>query len=370
MEKPAADINDHVEQDTDWSMFQVKYVEFVEDALGALPEYHAELLAAKGLEEKVRLARFQAEVQVTVESMDVDVDADEKEDAPRPNPGTILPGVTLSDAVWGSLSKATQRAIQEHLRILSICGMMEGMSGAKPVWMEEMMKEMKEKLDSVDMSDLMKKFSAFFASEASGDSKEDGGDAAAAAGAAGVGGFSFPKLPERFLKGQLAKLAQEIVKDITPEDLGISPEQIAECEKNPSNAFHMLFTTFTKSPGILQRTIAKIGKRLQQKIVSGAIRPQEIAKEAEELMKEFAGNASFVEMMEGLKGAFGMEDMDVARAAGRESSARLSMVRDRLRKKLEKRANAASAASSSVAATAATAAASSQPANKSSKKKK
>jgi hypothetical protein len=50
-------------------------------------------------------------------------------------------------------------------------------------------------------------------------------------------------------------------------------------------------------------------------------------------------------MMEGLKSAFGMEDMDVARAAGRESSARLSMVRDRLRKKLEKRNASAPSAS-------------------------
>ena len=317
----------------EWSMFQVKYVEFIKDAMGALPEYHDKLLAAKSLDEKVRLTRFQAEVHIPQEFTGDD------EKAERPNPGTILPGVTLSDTVWSSLSQGTQHAIEEHLRILSICSMMESagsMDGAKPVWMEDMMKEMKEKWESVDVSDLMKKFSSFFASSMDGAT-------AGATSATGAdekqesSGFPLPTLPERFLKGQLAKLAQEIVKDITPEDLGISAEQITECEKNPSNAFHMLFTTFTKNPGILQRTIAKIGKRLQQKIASGAIRPQEIAREAEELMKEFAGNASFVEMMEGLKSAFGMEDMDVARAAGRESSARLSMVRDRLRKKLEKR---------------------------------
>ena len=104
--------------DVEWSMFQVKYVEFVEDALGALPEYQNELMAAKGLEEKVRLARFQAEVHIPQESS-----GDEKEE--RPNPGTILPGVTLSDTVWSSLSQGTQHAIEEHLRILSICSMME-----------------------------------------------------------------------------------------------------------------------------------------------------------------------------------------------------------------------------------------------------
>ena len=365
MEKQgSSNVND---QDVEWSMFQVKYVEFVEDALGALPEYHMELLAAKGLDEKVRLSRFQTEVQMIDPFRS---GMEEEKESIRPNPGTILPGVTLSDVVWTSLSNGTQRAIEEHLRIMSICSMLEtpsfGSDESKPAWMDDMMKEMKEKWDSVDMSDMMKKFSTFFSSQ-SESKEESGGSDSGGSGSGGSGsGFSFPSLPERFLKGQLAKLAQEIVKDITPEDLGISPEQITECEKNPSGAFHMLFATFTKNPGVLQKTITRIGKRLQQKIVSGAIRPQEIAREAEELMKEFAGNASFVEMMEGLKGAFGMENMDMARAAGRESSARLSIVRDRLRKKLDKRNEATASATS-----AASAASPVKPAvSKSSKKKK
>jgi len=317
----------HVDTEEDFSLFQIKYVEFVEDALGAFPEYQRELAEAKALPEKVRLERFRKEVHQVEPFV-----PDEKEEARgRANPGAILPGVVVKDDVWSAVSEGTKRAVWEHLRILTICCMMETEVGtgsdAKPAWMEEMMKEMKEKWESVDMEEMMKKFSRFFSADSAG----------GAGGADGAEkGSGFPRLPERFLKGQLAKLAQEIVKDITPEDLGITPEQIAECESQPSNAFGVLFASFTKNPGVLQRTIAKIGKRLQQKIVSGAIRPQEIAREAEELMKEFAGNASFVEMMEGLKSAFGMEDMETARSAGRESSARLAMVRDRLRRKLEK----------------------------------
>jgi hypothetical protein len=137
----------------------------------------------------------------------------------------------------------------------------------------------------------------------------------------------------------MARLAQEIVKDITPEDLGISPEMMADCEKDPSRAFDILFKVFGSNPGNIQKIVQRIGKRLQQKITSGSIRPQEIAREAEELMKEFAGNSSFVDMMDGIKGAFGFQDMDLARAAGREGSARLSMVKERLKKKtLEKEA--------------------------------
>jgi hypothetical protein len=83
--------------------------------------------------------------------------------------------------------------------------------------------------------------------------------------------------------------------------------------------------------------VKKIGKRLQDKIMSGQIKPQEIANEAEELMKIFSENPAFVEMMETFRSMFGMEDPDLARQAGREGSARLAIVRDRLRKKLEAR---------------------------------
>jgi hypothetical protein len=74
-------------------------------------------------------------------------------------------------------------------------------------------------------------------------------------GPAGLGGGfeklfenGFPQLPEKFLKGHMAKLAQEIVKDIKPEDLGITPEMVEECEKNPSRAFDILLQVFGNNP--------------------------------------------------------------------------------------------------------------------------
>jgi hypothetical protein len=337
---------DKVSDDVEWSMFQVKYDEFVEDALGALPEYKVVLEAARSLSPVERLERFQSEVK------QVEQKWEEKEESVSVNPKTILPGVVLTDEIWNSLSDGTRRAIWEYIRVLSICAFMESghMGTSKPEWMDDMMKDIKEKWESVDMDSFIHKFSSFFSSSSgssAGSSASSSSSSATPSGDEKEPSFSFPKLPERFLKGQLAKLAQEIVKDITPEDLGISPDMVAECEKNPTKAFGILFSTFTKQPGMLQKTIAKIGKRLQQKIVSGAIRPQEIAREAEELMKEFSNNSSFVEMMESLKSAFGMEDMDMARAAGKESSARLATVRDRLRKKLEKRQAAQAAQASS-----------------------
>jgi hypothetical protein len=329
------------------SVFSTKYSEFVEDLLGTLPEYTSQIQLAKALDDKTRLNRFQEEVRVG----NTFTGDDGGEAEFTKNPKIVLPGVEISDAVWTSLSNNSRKAIWEYVRILSICCFMEaGFSedSKPPAWMDDAMNDMKKKLEGADFQNIIKKFMTFFKSAQGGEGAAEG----AAEGGAGTGaadegatpsglpsGFEklfeggFPKIPEKFLKGHMAKLAQEIVKDITPEELGISPEMIAECEKNPSRAFDILFQVFSNNPTIIQKTVQRIGKRLQQKIATGAIRPQEIAREAEELMKEFASNPSFVEMMEGIKGAFGFEDMGLARAAGRESSARLAMVKERLRKK-------------------------------------
>ena len=315
---------------TESSVFQAKYNEFVEDVLGALPEYTVQIQAAAALDPATKFKRFQEEVNVTTT-----LGGQAEEHAK--NPGTILPGVTVEDSVWNTLSEKTKMAIWEHVRILSICCFMESGFGSntRPDWMEDAMNEMKKKLENVDFSSIIKKFMMFF--------QPGDGSNAAAEEKSGMPDLKsmfengFPKLPERFLKGHMAKLAQELIKEITPDDLGITPEMLSNCTKDPSRAFNILISTFSNNPGIIQKTIMKIGNRLQKKVQSGAIRPQEIAREAEELMKEFSENSSFVEMMGGIKSAFGMEDMDMARKAGQEGSARLAAVRDRLRKKLEKK---------------------------------
>ena len=297
------------------SVFQTKYEEFAKELLATFPELADLLRAALALTPVERLQRFQASVKVTAD--------------PTANCGTVLPGVTLTDALWVSLSPSNQKVIWEYVRLLTMCCFLEGFGtegASDKSFIDSVMGDWKEKLGKVDFEGLLGKFSKMFGF---GDKDASGGT-----------GFKMPKLPERFLKGQLAKLAEEIVRDIKPEELGLTPELMAECEKSPSRAFDLLFQIFTKNPEMIQTMIKRIGKRLQAKVQSGAIRPQEIAAEAEELMKEFAGNTDLVSMMESLKSAFGFEDMDTARAAGREGSARLSAVRERLKKKLEAKKNA------------------------------
>ena len=305
------------------SLFQQKYNEFVNDLLGALPEYQPHIAYAKLLDGNARLQNFKSV---------------KMEESAEKNPGTILPGVTIADDVWVSLSEQTQKAIWEHLRILSMCHFMEaGFNGdEKPSWMDDAMNDMKSKLNSDEFQNLVKKFMEFF-------KDHDDTDADADEKAPKMPNFQsffekgMPKLPERFMNGHLVRLAQEIVKDIKPEDLGLDAEMISECEKDSSRAFSVLYTTLKNKPEIIQKIIAKIGKRIEQKVKSGSIRVDEIKQEVEDLVKEFADNPEFVEMMEGIKKAFGFDSMGATKKAGKDESARLSMVRDRLRKKLDKK---------------------------------
>jgi len=162
-------------------------------------------------------------------------------------------------------------------------------------------------------------------------------------------GNGFPKLPERFLHGHLAKLAEELVRDIRPEDLGLTPQMLQQLEESPSRALELMMEVFSRNPQVLQNTFQRIGRQLQQKVASGQIKANEIAREAEELMKEFAENTDFVAMMEGLKSAFGMEDMEIARKAGKEGSARMAAVKARLQKKKEAKDAALAAAAAAAA---------------------
>jgi hypothetical protein len=312
---------------TELSLFQQKYNDFVTDLLGALPEYTTEIQAAFTLDGETRLAQYKS---VFEENLSV-------------NPGTILPGVTISDAVWQSVSEQTKKAIWEHVRVVSMCHAMEVGFDEKSSWFTDSMKNMGGTFESDEFQSVMKKFMEMFKNRSATEDEDTDGAASAGKGLPDFASFfekGMPKLPEKFLNGHLVRLAQEIVKDIKPEDLGLDPEMLADCEKDPSRAFSVLFSTFKNNPGIIQKVIAKIGNRIQQKIKTGAIRMEEIAKEAEELIKEFADNPGFVEMMEGIKKAFGFEDMGMAKKAGKEGSARLAMVRDRLRKKLDKRKQA------------------------------
>jgi hypothetical protein len=299
------------------NVFLTKYEEFARDLLGACPELTSQIQAALALSPEDRRTRFKDEVLSSC--------------SPSRNaataPSYVLPGVAMPESLWTELSENTKKAIQEYLTVMSFTFLMDtnapDLSGSEftASWAKTMMDEMKSKMEGVDFAGLSEKISKLF-----------GGFTDASGG--------IPSLPKKFLKGQIAKLAEEIVKEFRVEDFGLDPAVLEAAGNDPTKALNMIMEVFMKNPQAMQGTIQKLTKKLQQKIQSGALRPQELVAEAEELMKTFSENPQFVELMESFRQTFGFQDTETARAAGRDGENRLSIVQARLRAKLEKRKGA------------------------------
>ena len=308
----------HIEEETMSSeapsletTFHKKYVEFIADLQNAFPEVKEALDAAAALPAEIAVKQYAQEV----------LPKHTKLTGALHCPGTILPGVVLTEELWGAVSDKTKRAIYDYISILDLSAMYSSSyKGAIPKeWAEDIMKNWRGRLDTIDFDSMAEKFKTMFGTDG-----------------------AMPKLPEKFLKGKLAKLAEDIVKEFKPEDFGLRPEDLAAVEKDPTRAFEILMQASTSNPDILQKAMMRVGKKLQSKIQSGALRPQDLAQEAEELMKEFQSNPAFVEMMESFRSAFSFENPEAARAAGKDT--RLGQTQARLRKKLEARKAAAAAA--------------------------
>jgi hypothetical protein len=294
------------------SIFNSKYDEFLGNLRDVFPELAVDLDAAAALTPEQRIEQFRTQVLPVASNYNREVTV---------NPGAVLPNVVLTAELWGSISDNSKKSIQEYLTLLAFSVMLDGAAPfgeeSKEAF-EEFMGTWKDRMSNVDFSSFTEKFSSMF----------------------GMKDGAMPKLPEKFMKGHLARLAEEMMRDFKPEDFGLDVEELKKFENEPSKAFEMLLKVYTTNPAVIQGSIQKIGKRLQAKIQSGAINPKEIASEAEELMKEFSTNPAFVEMMGSFKNLFGMEDPDLARQAGREGSARLALVKERMRKKMEARKTA------------------------------
>ena len=286
--------------------FHTKYEEFCYDLEATCPELKNDIDIAKNIPKENRIEAYNVNVIKVRKTTTT-------------NDHTVLPGVTISNTLWDSLSSASHDAIRQYNNILDLTVMYHtgDVDGMSKETVDAMMKEWKTKMESIDFNKLSSKFFDIFGKE----------------------GGAFPPIPEKFLKGQMAKLAEDLVKEFDPSDFGFTIDDIESCEKNPARAFEILMRVSASNPNLIQNALQKIGKKLQQKVQSGQLRPQELAAEAEELIKEFQNNPAFVEILESFRTAFNFEDMEVARKSGNEGSGRLALVKQRLKKKLEAKKN-------------------------------
>jgi len=306
-----------VPETTEEDLFNTKYEEFGNQLKLTCPELSIMIDGALILQPQYRKSQFKDLVLPSC--------------SPKRNthecPGSVLPGVVITPSIWFDLSDRSRKAIQEYLTVLSFTFLLQtGTSGDLPNsgwtsdWAKTMMDDMKQKMEGIDFAGLSEKFAAIFGS------------------AEGGGMDGFPKLPEKFMKGQIARLAEDIIKEFDIKEFGIDPEQLKSAGNDPSKALGMITDLLTKNPQALQGIIKKLTAKIQKKIQSGSLRPQELVAEAEELMKTFSENPQFVSLMESFRQSFGnvaqgrQEHPNDAHASGR-----LSLVQQRLRKKLDQR---------------------------------
>lgn len=326
--------------------FTKKYNDFCEDLRSAFPELESKLVASKGLSFEERVSKFKEQVLPNAGPM---------RDASA-CPGFVLPGVEITESIWAETSSNSKDAIQKHLTVLSFITLYdihkEGEDGSKEDWTEKLFNEWTTKMGGIDFEEISKKILESFSTPSA-----KGGFARAAAAAAAASAaessdsnpFGNFKLPERFLKGQIAKLTEEIVSAFKPEDFGLDKETLEKLEREPGSAIELLMNIYKNKPHLIQTAMKRIVKRLQEKFQNGSFSPEQIAAEAEELMKEFSSNDEFVKMMETFRNTFGMADMETAKKNNREGSARANIVKERLRKKLAEQ-NARKAAAAAAAA--------------------
>ena len=293
-------------------LFNTKYEEFATKLKEIFPELAPLIGAALILPAELRKSQFKELILPSC--------------SPSRNtnrcPGGLLPGVVLSKKAWEELSDNSKKAIQEYLTVLSFTFLLEnGTSGDLPSngwtseWAEKMMGEMKEKMEAFDFTGISEKIAEIFGSE---------------------GGF--PKLPEKFLKGQIARLAEDIVKEFDIKEFGLDPVAMEAASSDPSKALKMITDVFMRNPAALQGIIKKLTAKIQKKIQSGALKPQELVAEAEELMKTFSENPQFVSLMESFRKSFGsVSEGRSNHPNDRNSSSRMDIVKERMRKKLEQK---------------------------------
>ena len=312
------------------SIFQAKYEEFADALLGAFPELEDNI--------KVSLGIVVEEREKMYKQMVLPIAGNPKRD-PKEVPGMVLPGVFINEPMWSSCSEKTKEAINQFLGVLTFSLVMKDGNSkdfgddAFRGWADTFMDQWRSKMDRGEFDSFTKRFADLFGSTSASSTR-------------------LPPFPEKFKKGKLVKLAEEIVHELKPEEFGLDAETIKQCETDPSKAFEVIMNSTMRNPEKLQGAMKRIVKRLQEKFQRGEFKPQELAAEAEEMMKEFSENPAFVDMMDSMRKTFSFDgDMDAARAAGQEKSAKLHLAQERMRKELLRRKEAAAAKGTTVTAT-------------------
>lgn len=279
--------------------FDSTYLQFVHELRQTFPEYADALTSAANLSDKqsVFLSVWKSYTpRIAIQDATLFTGAGVE----------LVPGFPMTGKLWGEISSGTRAAIWKYLQSLLLLG-----EGEFPGFQEDFA-EILKKLQSGGLGDMKQMFEKMSENFGFKDMS---------------GAAEHFKLPERMLKGPIAKIAAEIVKEFQPEDFGITPEMLQS--NDPSRIFSFLQEIFTKNPEMLATAAQKIAKKIQAKFQRGEIKREDIMREVEELMAEFSENDMFSELF----GSLGEMLKGSEKKSGNEGSSRRREVQERLRKK-------------------------------------
>lgn len=292
--------------------FEKTYNEFIADLLLTFPEHKDALQAAAA-------APASAERFVVIWRPNVSAVAS-KNASVFDEEIEFVPGFNMTQPLWNELSDSTQDAIWKYLSTLLLLSAQETPDGFFDL--------SGFAFDMQKMMDMLKGDGSQF-----GDLFEKLGKMAESFGFKDLSGVAGKfKIPERMFRGHIARIAQELVSEIKPEDFGIDPDLMKS--NDPKAVFEFMSELFSKKPDMLMSIAQKIANKIRQKFMRGEIRREDIIAEAEELMKEFSENTAFTELFGSLKDAM----IGAEKASGNEGSKRRREAQERLRKKAAEKA--------------------------------
>lgn len=149
-----------------------------------------------------------------------------------------------------------------------------------------------------------------------------------------------PEIPERLRKGRIARLAEELAKQIDPADFGIDPALLKG--DNVEEVLKGLAEMYQRDPTKLVTGAKRVAEKIKKQIMGGSLDRDALIAEAKEFVEIFRNHPTFKEAIakfEGLIGEGGLAEMFGAAGGGGggASSDRLRAVQERLRKKLAAR---------------------------------
>ncbi len=146
-----------------------------------------------------------------------------------------------------------------------------------------------------------------------------------------------PEIPERLRKGRIARLAEEMARQIDPADFGIDPSVLKS--DNVEEVLRGLAEIYQRDPTKLIAGAKRVAEKIKKQVLGGSLDRDALIAEAKEFVAIFREHPMFKEAIakfEGLVGEGGLAEMfgSGAGAGAGASSDRLRAVQERLRKKL------------------------------------